>query len=108
MSCSKLFKPDEVDVLHSLPMYNTGTSKVYCVYHVYRLSWRTREVQDHGAVQHKLWDAREMTPKAPLLTRLISLVDGAFLEQQGPHLRAALLISKEDPHILSAALIAPH
>ena len=43
-----------------------------------------------------------------LLASLKNLVDGAFLEQQGPHLRAALLISKEDPHLLSAVLIIPH
>ena len=33
--------------------------------------------QDHGAIQHKPWGARELSPEAPLLARLVDLVDGA-------------------------------
>ena len=46
-------------------------------------------------------------PKAPLLASLVLLVDCVFLDQQGVHLRAALLISIEDPHLLPT-LVVPH
>ena len=122
MRNANLFVSDHVFIFHSLPKYDSSP-EVDTVDNIYGFDVACRRgarekpgevlrgVQAQGAIQHKLWNAPELAPKAPLLASLVLLVDCAFLDQQGVHLRAALLISIEDPHLLPTTilvLVVPH